>query len=179
MPSPGQPEKPESALIGARASFARRLERAGRIVALTGAALPLLLIGGLKFTAPEIEALAPLISGTPWLAWLYPVLGQSGASYALGVVELTAAVLLLASPWSARLGLAGGALAAATFFVTSTLLLAPAPLPVWDDRLGGFPALGPLGQFLIKDIALLGIALVVTGECLGRLQHGTAARRAR
>jgi uncharacterized membrane protein YkgB len=149
------------------------LTRSGRAVALAGAVLPLLLIGGLKFTQPEIEALRPLIGGTPWLAWLYPSLGESGASYLLGVVELAAAVLLMASPWSARAGFLGAALGVTTFLVTCSLLLAP--LPVWDERLGGFPALGPLGQFLIKDVALLGIALAAAGDSVARLR--TNARR--
>jgi uncharacterized membrane protein YkgB len=43
-------------------------------------------------------------------------------------------------------------------------------------RLGGFPALNPLGQFLIKDVVLLGVALVVTGECLSRILR-TSGRR--
>jgi uncharacterized membrane protein YkgB len=149
------------------------LTRSGRAVALAGVVLPLLLIGGLKFTRPEVEALQPLIDGTPWLAWLYPALGANGASYLLGVVELAAALLLMASPWSARAAVLGAALAVTTFLVTCSLLLAP--LPVWDDRLGGFPALGPLGQFLIKDIALLGISLAAAGDGLARL--GTNARR--
>ena len=143
------------------------LQGIGRVVALAGAVAPLLLIGALKFTEHEIDALNPLIEGAPWLAWLYLLLGEAGASYAIGVVELAAAVLLITSPWSARAGLVGATLASLTFLVTSSLLLAP--LPVWDERLGGFPMLGPLGQFLIKDIALLGIALVVAGECLTRL----------
>lgn len=143
------------------------LQRAGRLVALTGVVLALLLIGGLKFTQVEIEALRPLIGGTPWLAWLYPALGESGASYLLGVVELAAALLLMASPWSARAGFVGATVAAITFLVTCSLLLAP--LPVWDDRVGGFPALGPLGQFLIKDIALLGASLAAAGDGLARL----------
>jgi uncharacterized membrane protein YkgB len=142
----------------------------GRGVAVAGVAAPLLLIGGMKFTAIEIEALKPLISGTPWLAWLYPALGEAGASYLLGVVEIAAALLILAAwlwPWA---GVAGGALAALTFAVTCSLMLV---LPIWEPTLG-FPALGPLGQFLVKDVALLGIALVVLGESLARV----AARRA-
>ena len=141
------------------------IQRTGRAVALVGAVLPLLLIGILKFTQVEIEALKPLIGGTPWLAWLYPVLGTAGASYLLGVVEITAAILLAASPWSARAGVAGGALAALTFFTTTTLLVA---LPVWEASSGGFPWLNGLGSFLIKDIGLLGISLVVLGESLAR-----------
>lgn len=147
---------------------ASQIRKIGQAVAIVGAVLPLLLIGGLKFTAPEIEALKPLIAGTPWLAWLNPLFGEAGASYFLGIVEILAAILLIASFWSARLGLVGAVLASVTFFVTSTLL---AVLPVWDERLGGFPALNPGGQFLIKDIALLGIALFVAGDCLGRLQR--------
>jgi uncharacterized membrane protein YkgB len=109
--------------------------------------------------------LKPLITGTPWLAWLYPVFGEAGASYLLGVVEILAALLLAASPWSARAGIAGGALGVVTFFTTSSLLIA---LPIWEAASGGFPWLNGLGSFLVKDIALLGIALVVLGESLGR-----------
>lgn len=140
------------------------IRKAGRIVALAGVILPLLLIGGMKFTTVEIEALKPLIGGTPWLAWMYSAFGEAGASYVLGVVEITTALLLIASPWSTRAGLAGGALAALTFLVTCSIMAA---LPIWEAALG-FPALGPLGQFLIKDVALLGIALVVLGESLER-----------
>lgn len=145
--------------------------RTGRVVALVGVMLPLLLIGILKFTQVEVDALKPLISGTPWLAWLYLVLGEAGASYLLGAIEILAALLLAASPWSARAGIAGGALAALTFLTTTSLLIA---LPVWEDASGGFPWLNATGSFLIKDIALLGVALVVLGEGLER----TTARRA-
>jgi uncharacterized membrane protein YkgB len=56
-------------------------------------------------------------------------------------------------------------LAALIFLVTCSIMVA---LPIWEPTLG-FPALGPAGQFLIKEIALLGIALVILGESLNRL----------
>jgi uncharacterized membrane protein YkgB len=149
------------------------IRRVGRVVALVGLVLPLLLIGGLKFTQFEVEALKPLIGGTPWLAWMYPVFGAAGASYLLGVVEIATALLLIASPWSPRAGVVGGALGALTFLVTTSLLFA---LPVWEASLGGFPALGPAGQFLIKDVALLGIALVVLGESLASIGGSATSR---
>ncbi|TIX58579.1 MAG: DUF417 family protein [Mesorhizobium sp.] len=142
------------------------VSKAGWILALIGV-MPLLMIGGMKFTAVEIEALRPLIGGTPWLAWMYPVFGEAGASYVLGVVEIATALLLIASPWSTRAGVAGGALAALIFLVTCSIMVA---LPIWEPALG-FPALGPAGQFLIKDIALLGISLVILGESLNRLNR--------
>ena len=145
-------------------TYASSLVKVGRVVALLGMVAPLLLIGGLKFTSVEVEALKPLIGGTPWLSWMNTAFGPAGASYFLGVVELITAALLLVSPWSRWAGIAGGAAAAFTFLVTSSLLLA---LPVWEQSLGGFPALNMGGQFLIKDIALCGIALVVLAESLG------------
>ena len=153
--------------------WAPLISRAGRAVALAGVVLPLLLIGILKFTQVEIDALKPLITGTPWLAWLYPVFGEAGASYLLGIVEILAALLLAVSPWSARAGITGGALGVVTFFTTSSLLIA---LPVWEAASGGFPWLNGLGSFLLKDIALLGIALVVLGESLCRAARTTDTR---
>src|SRR5688572_33314497 len=87
-----------AASVARRTNVASTIRRAGRAVALTGVVLPLLLIGGLKFTQFEIEALKPLISSAPWLAWMYSVLGEARTSYLLGVVEITTAFLLIASP---------------------------------------------------------------------------------
>jgi uncharacterized membrane protein YkgB len=148
-----------------------RFARLGRAVALAGVILPLFLIGILKFTAIEVELLKPLINGTPWLAWLYPIFGEAGTSTLLGVAELFTAILLLAAPWFPRAGVLGGMLGAATFAVTSSTMLA---LPIWEAGSGGFPFLDALGSFLIKDVAMLGISVVVFGESLSRLR----ARRA-
>lgn len=57
-----------------------RIIGAGRLVGLLGLVLVLLLIGGLKFTQVEIDGLKPIIGGTPWLAWMYTVFGEAGAS---------------------------------------------------------------------------------------------------
>ena len=49
-------------------------------------------------------------------------------------------------------------------FLTTLSFLATTP-GVWEPSAGGFPALsGKPGQFLIKDLALLGIALWSLGE---------------
>lgn len=41
---------------------------------------------------------------------------------------------------------------------------------------GGFPALNALGSFLIKDIAMLGVSLVILGESLARSAPKSVAR---
>jgi reactive chlorine resistance protein C len=150
------------------------VSKIGRGVALAGLVLPLLLIGGLKFTQFEIDALEPLISGAPWLAWMYPAFGKAGTSYLLGVVEITTALLLIASARFPGAGVAAGALGTLIFFTTTSLLFA---LPIWEPAAGGSPALNAAGSFLIKDVALLGVSLVVLGEGMERTGLGARASR--
>lgn len=125
------------------------------------------------FAAFEVEALKPLIGGTPWLAWMYAVSNPNGVSRLMGVIEISTAILLLASHWMPRAGVAGGALGALTLCVTVSILVA---LPVWETGWGGWPALNGLGQFLIKDVALLGITLVVLGESTARVRETRGER---
>jgi uncharacterized membrane protein YkgB len=149
-------------------------ERAGRAVALIGVALPLLLIGHSKFAPFEVEALKPLIGSTPWLSWMYTVLSPVGVSRILGVTEIVTAFLLLASPWMPLAGVAGGALGALIFCVTVSILGA---IRVWEAGAGGLPALNGVGAFLIKDVALLGVSLVVLGESVSRLPQADKSTR--
>lgn len=76
-------------------------------------------------------------------------------------------MLFVASPWSARAGVAAGVLGALTFATTLSIMLA---LPVWEGAAGGFPWLNGLGQFLTKDVALSSISLFVLGESLSLRQ---------
>lgn len=138
-------------------------------MALYGTVLVLMLIGGLKCTAYEAEAIRPLVESSPLLRWAYAVFGLQAFSNLLGVVELATPLLLALAPFMPRMGLLGGALATGTFAITSTFLITG---PAWEPSLGGFPALSPAGGFLIKDLALLGIALAVTGRMLTRIEPG-------
>ena len=146
------------------------IERAGRGIALAGVVMPLLMIGGAKFATYEVEGLKPMFAATPWLAWMLPAFGPVGASRMLGVVEIITALLLIASIWMPRAGIVGGIVSSLIFLVTLSLFFS---LPVWEPSIG-FPALGGAGQFLIKDVALLGISLVVLGESLRRVRERTS-----
>ncbi len=151
--------------VVARTEAAERITRVGRRIALAGLVLPLLFIGGLKFTQYEINALIPMIRSTPWLAWLYGLFGYAGTSYLLGIVEIVTALLIVSRRWPAA-GVIAGVIGALTFTVTVSVMFA---IPVWEPTAGGFPALNGAGAFLIKDVALLGISLTVLGESLSRL----------
>ena len=65
-------------------------------------------------------------------------------------------------------GLVGSLLAVGMFLSTLSFLVTTPG--AWADEIGGFPAIGVLGQFLIKDVALLGIAVWVTGDSLERVR---------
>lgn len=143
-----------------------RILAIARCIALAAVFLPLFMIGYQKFTQHEVEGLIPLIGGTPWLAWMYSVLGTAGASYFLGVVELSTAFLFLASIWSPRAGILAGALGTLTFTTTVSIMLA---VPIWEPASGGFPFLNSTGGFLIKDVGLLAISLYVLGTSLQQL----------
>lgn len=158
-----------------RRAPAPRIAAVGRAIGLAGLVLPLFLIGIVKFTPFEVEALRPLITATPWLAWLYVVFGATGTSALLGLVEIATAGLLVLSIRSPRAGIVGGALAALTFVTTVSILLT---VPIWEDTVGGFPWINATGQFLIKDVGLLGLSLGVFGDSLARLQANGVAKNA-
>ncbi len=136
----------------------------GRYVMLYGLVLVFGWIGAMKFTAYEAGAIEGLVASSPFLSWLYAVFDQRGVANLIGVTELTAAALIALRPWSAIAGAAGSLIAAATLCATLTFLFSA---PGWEPSLGGFPALSVVpGQFLIKDVVLLGAALWILGDSL-------------
>jgi uncharacterized membrane protein YkgB len=84
-------------------------------------------------------------------------------SVGLGVVEVAIALLIAARRWSPKASAIGSALAVLMFLTTLSFLFST---PGWEPSLG-FPALSALpGQFLLKDVVLLGAALWSLGEAL-------------
>jgi len=85
-------------------------------------------------------------------------------SNALGIVEVSIAILIGLRHWSAKASAIGSALAVLMFLTTLSFLFST---PGWEPSLGGFPALsGAVGQFLIKDVVLPGAAIWSLGEAL-------------
>jgi uncharacterized membrane protein YkgB len=121
-------------------------------------------IGLLKFTNYEANAIKPFVENSPFMSWMYRIMSVQGASNVIGVIEVTSAVLMAARPWSVLASVVGSAMAVITFLLTLSFLLSTPP--VWQQNLG-FPYLSPApGQFLLKDIVLLGGAVWSLGESL-------------
>jgi uncharacterized membrane protein YkgB len=146
-----------------RSPLGSRVEAVGRGLARYGLAVVVGWIGLMKFTGYEAEGIRPFVANSPLLSWVYGPLSVRGFSAALGVVEVAIALLIAARPLSSRACTLGSALAVGMFLTTLSFLVTTPG--VWEPSLGGFPALSAVpGQFLVKDLALLGTALWSLGE---------------
>jgi reactive chlorine resistance protein C len=144
-------------------AMSSRVEAVGRDLARYGLVVVVGWIGLMKFTAYEAEGIRLYVTNSPLMSWVYGFLSVRGFSAALGVVEVVIALLIAARPLSPRASALGSALAVGMFLTTLSFLVTTPG--VWEPSAGGFPALsGRPGQFLIKDLALLGISLWSLGE---------------
>jgi reactive chlorine resistance protein C len=138
------------------------LQLIGMHVTRYGLVLVLLWIGGMKFTAYEAEGIKPLVANSPLMGWVYNLMSVTAFSSLLGVIEIAIGVLIALRPlWPAGSALGSG-LAVGMFLTTLSFLVTT---PGWEPSLGGFPAVSAMpGQFVLKDIVLLGAALWTAGE---------------
>ena len=121
-------------------------------------------IGLLKFTSYEAQGIEPLVANSPLLSWVYEVFSVTAFSTLLGVVEVSTAVLLAVKPWWPRISVVGSVMAVGLFLATISFLVTTPG--VGEDAAGGFPLLSMTGQFLVKDVALLGIAVWTLADAL-------------
>jgi uncharacterized membrane protein YkgB len=146
-----------------KSSLSSQVEAVGSGLARYGLVVVVAWIGLMKFTAYEAEGISPFVAHSPLLSWVYGFMSVRGFAAVLGVVEVTIALLIAARPFAPRASVLGSALAVGMFLTTLSFLVTTPG--VWEPSLGGFPALSAVpGQFLIKDLALLGISLWTLGE---------------
>jgi reactive chlorine resistance protein C len=140
------------------------LETAGHLVLRYGLVLVVAWIGAMKFTAYEAAGIQPLVANSPFMGWMYRFLSVRLFSDLLGLVEIAIAVMIGLRAWSAEIAALGSGIAVVMFLTTLSFLFST---PGWEPSLGGFPALSAMpGQFLLKDVVLLGAAVWSLGEAL-------------
>jgi uncharacterized membrane protein YkgB len=114
--------------------------------------------GGMKFTAYEAAGIAPFIEHSPIMSWLHALFGVQGASYVLGVIELSTAAALFLGAFQPIFSALGAAMSTMTLLITLTFFLTTPGIA--EPMAGGFPAIsGAPGQFLLKDVVLLAASL--------------------
>jgi uncharacterized membrane protein YkgB len=137
------------------------LENVGIHVSRYGLVATLLLIGVLKFTTGEAQGIQPLVASSPLMFWLYKVFSLQAVSNLIGVIEIAIAVLIALRPFSARLSFVGSIGAIITFLLTVSFLFSTPGAFQFSHRV---PLLGDAGQFLIKDVVLLGASIFTAAE---------------
>jgi reactive chlorine resistance protein C len=140
------------------------LQDVGFLLLRYGLVLVIVWIGAMKATEYEATNIERLIAHSPLLSWGYSIWTVRQFSVLIGAVELIIATLITLRHWSPRACAIGSAGAVLMFVTTLTFLFST---PGWEPTLGGFPALSHgVGEFLIKDVVLLGAALWSLAESL-------------
>ncbi|HVO62453.1 MAG TPA: DUF417 family protein [Terriglobales bacterium] len=140
-----------------------KFESIGLAVTRYGLVIVLLLIGLAKFTHAETQAIQPLVAHSPFMSWMYSILSTDGVSRVIGIVEITIGLLIALRPVAPKISLVGSLGAIITFLLTTSFLLST---PSAIQFANGLSILGDVGQFLIKDLVLLGGSIYVAAEAL-------------
>ncbi|MDT7796074.1 MAG: hypothetical protein QOD59_5515 [Mycobacterium sp.] len=145
------------------ANLSKWLTAGGQIVSRYGLVVVLAWIGFGKYAKMEARV---LIEHSPLMSWIYDVLSVGGVAKALGTTEIIAAILIALRPFWPKVSAVGSAMAVMLFLGTLSFLFTTPGLVV--AHYDGIPVLGAQpGQFLLKDLVLIGVALWTLGEALG------------
>jgi uncharacterized membrane protein YkgB len=149
---------------------------AGRLLVRYGLVVVIAWIGALKYGSYEAAAIQPLIAHSPLLSWLYHLFSVRALAAVLGTAEIVAALLIALRPFWPRVSAAGSAFGVLLFLSTLSFLFTTPGVTVAPA--GGFPVLSVLpGQFLLKDLVLIGAALWTLGDSLGAARSQTRPAR--
>jgi uncharacterized membrane protein YkgB len=151
----------------------RSIDRISAFVLRYGLVLVVFWIGCLKFTAYESKGVFNHASHSPLLAWGYHILDVRDFSRGLGVVEIAIAFLIAAGPVWPKLSIVGSLAGIGMFLATLSFVIATPG--VWHEGYG-FPALSASpGQFLVKDVVLLGTATWTLADSLRYVPGGNGS----
>jgi uncharacterized membrane protein YkgB len=115
-----------------------------RFLALLRWALVIIFLwfGGMKFNAYEAAGIAPFIEHSPIMSWLHALFEVQGASYVIGVIELSTAAALILGAFQPIFSALGAAMSAATYLYHADVL----PKHAWCSRSDGGRISGDLGS---------------------------------
>ncbi|OMC49596.1 DUF417 family protein [Mycobacterium sp. IS-1264] len=134
------------------------------LIARYGLVIVLAWFGAMKFTYYESHGISHWVANSPFLGWVYNVISIDAFGRFNGSIELIIAALLAVKPWYPKASVVGG-IFASLFFVTTLTFMITTP-GVGEASAGGFPILSADGEFLMKDIALIGLALWLLADAI-------------
>jgi uncharacterized membrane protein YkgB len=134
------------------------------LVARYGLVIVIAWFGAMKFTHYESQGISHWVANSPLLSWAYNIMSIDAFGRLNGSIELIVAALLAVKPWFPKASVVGGVFAS-LFFVTTLSFMVTTP-GVGEASAGGFPVLSADGEFLMKDIANLGLALWLLADAI-------------
>jgi len=141
-----------------------RTTRIAPLVARYGLVIVLAWFGAMKFTHYESQGISHWVANSPFLSWIYNMMSIDAFGRLNGSIELITAALLAVKPWFPKASVVGG-IFASLFFVTTLSFMITTP-GTGEASAGGFPVLSADGEFLMKDIALIGLALWLLADAI-------------
>lgn len=143
--------------------LAQSLTRSGQLISRYGLVVVLAWIGFGKYVKMESRV---LIEHSPLMSWIHHVLSVTEVARGLGTMEIVAALLIALRPVWPRASAIGSALAVVLFIGTLSFLFTTPG--VVSMHAVGLPVLsGMPGQFLLKDLVLIGVSVWTLGDALG------------
>ena len=151
--------------IAAPHRVAQTVTTLGQLISRYGLVVVLAWIGFGKYVKMESRV---LIEHSPLMSWIYDVFSVTTVARGLGTMEIVAALLIALRPVWPQASAAGSALAVVLFLGTVSFLFTTPG--VIATHAAGLPVLSALpGQFLIKDLVLIGVAVWTLGDSLAAL----------
>jgi uncharacterized membrane protein YkgB len=169
---------------------AARMDKLGIAATRVGLIVVLLWIGGLKAFPYEADGIVPFVANSPTMSFLlndptnykshmnpegalvpvnrawHEANGTYTFAYGLGTVIVVYGLLLCLHPWYPQAAALGSFLIVVMSFVTLSFLITTPEswVPSLGDRQHGFPYLSGRGRLVIKDVIMLGAALVTMAD---------------
>lgn len=170
---------------------AAALDRFGMGILRFGLVVVLLWIGGLKFVPYEADSIVPLVANSPMMSFFYRhpapeyklymnregemnaahrAWHESNGTYAfsrgLGTLIVFIGILIALHPLRPQVAAVGSALAILMSCTTLSFLITTpeAWVPALGDSAHGFPYLSGVGRLIIKDVIMLGAAVVTLAD---------------
>ncbi len=138
------------------------MQNIGANVLRYGLVIVLLWVGSLKFTAYEAEGIQGFIANSPLFSWMLGIMSVQTVSMLIGSVEIILAIMIAMRSFVPKISAFGSIGAIIMFLLTLTFVFTTPG--VWQAGYG-FPFPSPMpGQFLAKDIILLGASIWTAGE---------------
>ncbi|WP_373517800.1 YkgB family protein [Pricia sp.] len=141
-----------------------KLKNIGEIIIRYGLVIILLWVGALKFTTYEAEGIKPLVENSGLMSWGYDLMSVQAFSMLIGVIEIILGIMIATRYFAPKISAIGSIGTIIMALITLSFLLTT---PGMVQKGYSFPSLSPMpGQFVAKDLLLLGAACWTAGEAL-------------